>query len=284
MNPYKVGFVGAATNDATTWLAEQIGDAKKIVVPFAGSGKDIASMAGEGRTIESYDTQFYSRAIIEGVFAATEADSAVDKIRYRKGYMYETRALKNIDERSAGFIDWVAAHGTLFDKACLVSAAIRSTLLGRGNQWYSNIETFWRRFEKARVYNAQWINQPGEFVHHEASVFDEMPKGKYDLMQVDPPKVVAGSDVYSANFQALNKMLDGAVEPLPKWNWRDVQARFRELVTEVDVERIIFFYVSGVRPSYEEVKEQLLKYYDLEIEQPFSHRGRIDYALILRRK
>lgn len=284
MNPYKVGFVGASTTEASNWVGKQVGDAKKILVPFAGSGKDIASMAGEGRTIESYDTQFYSRAIVEGVFSADTPESNVDKIHYRKGYMYESRAIKNIDERSAGFIDWVAKYGTLFDKACVTSAAIRSTLLGRGNQWYSNVETFWRRFEKARVYNAQWVNQPGEFIHHEASVFDALPQGEYDLMQVDPPKVVAGSDVYSANFQALNKMFDGAIDPLPKWNWRDASSYFREMVTDIKAERVVFLYVSGVKPSYEEVKDILRVEYVEEDEQSFPHRGRIDYGLVLRRK
>lgn len=282
MNPYKVGFVGATTNEASTWVARQVGESKKILVPFAGSGKDIASMARPGTTIESYDTQFYSRAIVEGVFSATTADTNVDKLRYRKGYMYETRALKNIDERSAGFIDWVAEYGTLFDKACMVSAAIRSTLLGRGNQWYANVEQFWSRFARARTYNKDWLQLPGTFVHHEQSVFDELPTGSYDLMQVDPPKIVVGSDVYSANFQALNKMFNGAVDPLPKWNWKDVMSRFRALA-DLDVQRVVFLYVSGVKPPYEDVKAMLLEKFELEIEQAFPHRGRVDYGLVLRR-
>ena len=285
MNPYRTGFVGATTNDATQWVAEQVGNAKRICVPFTGTGKDIASMAGPGRVIESWDTLFYSRAIIEGVFSerAPVAMSNVDQVRYTKGWMYETRAMKNIDERSAGFIDWVAANGTLFDKACMTSATIRSTLLGRGNQWYANIEQFWNRFCKAREYNVQWLDRPGTFTHHEGSFFDSIPTRRYDLIQVDPPKVVVGTDVYSANFQALNKMFGGAVDPLPKWSWRDVMARFRQIV-EIDAERMIFLYVSGVRPDYSDVRKMLLEHFDEEASKAFSHKGRTDYGLVLRRK
>jgi hypothetical protein len=279
---YRAGFIGASTAQATAWVASQVGDAKKICVPYAGSGRDISSMSGEGRTIESWDTQYYSRAIVEGVFAAERLETSVDKIRYRKGYMFETRAIKNIDERSAGFIDWVAKNGTALDKASLGSAIIRSTLMGRMTQWYANVEKLYARFLRAREYNADWVNRPGTFIHHEASFHEEPAKGSYDLMQVDPPKVVIGSDVYSHNFSSLNNALGGSVE-LPKWKAPDVLPRFRDLL-KVDTEQILFLYTSGVKPSVEQVRNLLEQFGTIETEEVFSHRGRSDYGFIVRRK
>jgi hypothetical protein len=199
--------------------------------------------------------------------------------------MYESRAMKNIDERCAGFIDWVAEEGTLFDHAALCSAVVRCTLMGRMTQWYANIEQLWSRFQKAREYNLTWINRPGTFIHHEGSVFDAIggPQiSSYDLMQVDPPKVVVGKDVYSANFDILNKALHGAVNPLPSWSTSDSMSRFRELM-KVKADRVLFMYTSGVKPTNDEVKRMLLEFGELEAEQAFPHRGRTDYAMIIRR-
>lgn len=282
MDYYKTGFIGASTPDATAWVAEQVKDAKKICVPYAGSGRDISSMVGEGRTIESWDTQYYSSAIVNGVFAAKEAETAVDGIHYRKGYMYETRALKNIDERSAGFIDWVSKYGTELDKASLGSAVIRSTLMGRMTQWYANIEKLYARFLKARDYNTLWVNRPGEFIHHEASFHDNVPKGSFDMMQVDPPKVVVGADVYSNNFASLNTALGGSLE-LPKWKSADVLGRFSDFL-DVDVERIVFLYTSGVKPTVDQVKTLLGNFGEIEETKDFVHRGRTDYGIVVRRK
>lgn len=281
MNYYKAGFIGATLPNATAWVGTQALEAKKICVPYAGSCRDISSMIGPGKTIESWDTQYYSKAIVDGVFGAKSFESAVDKVRYRKGYMYETRAIKNIDERCAGFIDWVAKNGTDLDKASLASAVIRSTLIGRMTQWYANIEKFWMRFLKARDYNAQWVNQPGTFIHHEASFHDTPPTGSYDLMQVDPPKVVVGSDVYSVNFSSLNKALGGSVE-LPRWKAADALPRFQDLL-KVDVDKIVFLYTSKVKPTNEQVRSLLETFGTIVEEQDFPHRGRTDYGIVVKR-
>jgi hypothetical protein len=285
---YRTGFIGATTEAATAWVGSQVEDAKRIIVPFAGSGRDIQSMAGPERTIVSWDTQHYSAAIVNGVFAAKSVETNVDKIRYRKGWTYENRPIKNIDERCAGFIDWVADEGTLFDHACMASAIVRSTLMGRMTQWYANVETLYKRFLKAREYNSTFIGQPGEFVHYEGSVYDDFESDaiktdKYDLMQVDPPKIVVGGDVYSANFDFLNKALHGTVEELPKWNWRDSLELFRKLIIGVHAERVVFLYVSGVRPAHEDVRAMLEQYGTIEEEKAFDHRGRTDYGIVLRR-
>jgi hypothetical protein len=280
---YRTGFIGATTEAASAWVGERAGDTKDVLVPFAGSCRDIQSMAKDGRHIVSYDTQAYSRFIVDGVFAAASVASNVDKLHYRKGWVYETRPIKNIDERCAGFIDWVADEGTDFDKACLASAIVRCTLMGRMTQWYANAEQLWSRFEKARGYNTPFVGQPGSFTHHEASFYDDIPKDHFDLVQVDPPKIVIGGDVYSSNFDFLNKALHGKVADLPKWNWRESKGLFEQLAREVDWDRMIFLYVSGVKPSYDEVKTMLKRYGEIEEEQSFDHRGRTDYGILLRR-
>jgi len=279
---FRSGFSGASLPAVTQWCAERVEDAKTILVPFAGSGRDIAAMAGKDRTIVSFDTQFYSRAIVEGIFAAETAETNVDKIHYTKGYFYEN-PMKNMDERCAGFIDWVGAHGTLYDKACMGSAVVRSTLMGRMTQWYANVEQLYLRFLRNRDSNVKYLNLPGKFVHHEGSFFDiQPPFGPFDLMQVDPPKVIVGSDIYSANYNGMNRALGGEND-LPKWGWREVLPRFRNLM-EVDVQRTLFFYVSGVRPDYPEVFKLLEQYGEIKEEDTFTHQGRTDYAVHLRRK
>jgi hypothetical protein len=294
MDVYRAGFIGATTPEASEWVGSLVGDAKLICVPFAGTGRDIASMAGEGRTIESWDTQHYSRCIIEGVFAAKKVETNVDKIRYRKGWMEETRAIKYIDERSAGFIDWVAQEGTLYDKACLGSAIVRCSLMGRMTQWHANVEQLYARYQRQFDYNKDYVGLPGTFIHHEESFFgrhkheieltaNATDAYAYDLMQIDPPKVVMGSDVYSANFSNLHLALsqtetDGWNGALPKWNWREVLGYFKQ-VMDIPVRGTIFLYVSKVRPDYEEVKRLLLQYGTIEEEREFSHGGRTDYGL-----
>lgn len=283
---YRTGFIGATTEAATVWVGNQVEDANRIIVPFAGSGRDIQSMAGPERTIVSWDTQHYSNAVVKGVFSSREANTNVDQIRYRKGWTYENRPIKNIDERCAGFIDWVADEGTLFDHACMASAIVRSTLMGRMTQWYANVETLYKRFLKAREYNGGFTNQPGTFTHYEGSFYDYDPDGQkleeYDVMQVDPPKIVVGGDVYSANFDFLNKALHGTVQDLPKWNWRESLKLFEDLMA-VKAKKVVFLYVSGVRPSYEDVKAMLERYGEIEDEKAFDHRGRTDYGIVLRR-
>jgi hypothetical protein len=280
---YQAGFVGSLTDEAIEWVQSVTGDAKSICIPFTGVGKALVSFASEDRTIESWDTLHYSRAIVEGVFASKEAKTNVDKIHYRKGWMYETRALKHIDERCAGFIDWVADEGTLFDKAALGSAIVRSTLMGRMGQWRSNMEQFWKRFQRIRAYNAEWISQRGTFAHHEGNVYDDLPNDKsYDLIHIDPPKIVVGTDIYSTQFAALNRALHGKVAELPEWTSRDSLAKFETLLG-VNTKRVLFMYTSDVKPAYEEVRELLLRHGEVEVERKFPHRKRTDFGIVLRK-
>jgi len=284
MVAYTTGFMGTLPTPAAEWIGahSRAKKAKSIFVPFAGSCKAIQMMAGPDVRIETCDTQIYPRAIIEGVFAAQEVETNVDKLRYTKGYMFEKRPVQYMDDLSAGFIDWVGKNGTLFDKACIASAFIRSTFMGRMGQWSTNPEGLWRKFEYARTNNSNWIKQPGTFVHHEGSAFDNLPKGHIDFMQLDPPKVVSGSDVYSDRFIDLNIALGGQITELPKWNWKQSMPAFRQLM-ELDVDYIAFVYVTGVKPTNEAVEEMFLDYGTVEDRLEVPHKGRTDIITLIKK-
>ena len=283
MREFKIGFTGAALTEAIEWIDERT-DAKSICVPFAGSCKVIAALAKPGVTIESWDTQIISRAIVEGVFNVPEIETAIDKPRYKKGHMYETRAIAGIDERCAGFIDYVGAHGTLADKVAIFSSVVRSSNMGRMTEWSksSGMAELWYKFEKNRDYLAQFTNLPGTFIHHEASVFETVPVGPYDLLHVDPPKVVSSSDIYSANYQHLNIALGGKCE-VPKWGWRDTVGYMRNIF-KLDAETITLLYVSDVTPTLDTLKKVLSDYATIQDVLRLLHRARYDYTILARKE
>jgi hypothetical protein len=273
--------------------------AKNICVPFAGIGRAMVAMARPDTVIESWDTMHYSRCIVDGVFTAEEIETNVDGIHYRKGWAFEHRPYKNIDDRCAGFIDWVAQEGTLYDKACLGSAMTRCTLMGRLTHWHANIEQLYKRFQKQFEYNRDWLAQPGTYVHHEGNFFDSNSWGKvgpdpmqpgytvgetplYDLLEIDPPKVVNYSDVYSLHFNNFNKALTQGGATLPKWTRRNSLGYFRKCLA-VLAPKVIFMYVSGVMPRVEDVEKVLRESGEITEKQEFVHSGRTDYGFVLER-
>jgi len=283
---YRAGYVGGAVQETLDWIEEKSTDAKRIIVPFTGIGRHIVAVQRADTEIYSWDTMAYSRYIVDGVFNAEKAESNVTEIRYRKGWMYEHRTYKNIDDRCAGFIDWVAQEGTLFDKAALGSAMTRSTLMGRLTHWKSNVEQLYTRFEKQREYNQDWLNQPGTRLHVEGDFFADLEALQggepCDLAIIDPPKVVNYSDVYSLHFNHFNQCLtNGQASRLPKWNRRNAMTYMRDAVTKIPASTMLFFYVNKVIPTYEDVKRVLGQYVEIEEEQEFYHNGRSDFALLL---
>lgn len=282
---FKIGFMGAAKEDNVLWAAKHTKGAKTICVPFTGSCRTIAAMARHDTTIESWDTQIISRAIIDGVFKAKKSESNLtDKPRYRKGHMYESRAFKGIDDASAGFIDWVGEHGTLYDKVAIFSAAVRSTLMGRMQDWNGDIDELWYKYNRSKKYLEQWLNMPGKFIHHEASFFDPLTTKSYDAILIDPPKVVQTSDIYSRSFNDLNIALGGTIE-IPTWGWRDVIGWLR-MTFNVDAEKILLFYVSDVRPSLPQVKTLLAEFGEIQEHEEVMalNKSRYDYGVLALRE
>jgi hypothetical protein len=264
--------------------------AKNICIPFAGIGRSAVAMARPDTTIESWDTMHYARCIIDGVFNAKEPETNVDGIHYRKGWAYENRPWKNLDDRSAGFIDWVAQEGTLYDKACLGSSLVRCTLMARMMHWHANVEQLYSRFQKQFEHNKDWLNQPGTLVHHEDDFYDHHPHlmspdfpRKWDLLEIDPPKVVNYSDIYSLHFAGFNNCLMQEKVTLPKWSRRNSLGYFRKVLA-VPAPKIIFMYVSKVLPTVDDVKKVLREAGEITEEVEFFHNGRYDYGFVVERE
>ncbi len=286
MKIFKTGFVGASLDEVTTWVGERSEGAKSICVPFAGSGKDIASMVqvNPGVTIRSWDPQFLSHAVIDGIFAGDGSSNVTEKagMRLVKGVMFETRPLKNMPDECAGWFDWVVKYGTLFDKAVLTSVTVRSTMIGRMTHWNPG-DTVWdyvHRFNLARERFKEWVGLNGKFIHTMGSVYDDLPIGmRYDVCQVDPPKVISSRDVYSkGGFAGMNHALGGP--EIPEWHKGDVIDRFRH-VLDIDAERFLFLYVSEVKPDFTEVRRLLQEYGTIKEEREFGHTSKIDIAWLL---
>ena len=55
MKIFKTGFMGASLDDVTVWCYERSEGAKDIFVPYAGSGKDIASARYSSRAVAKSD-------------------------------------------------------------------------------------------------------------------------------------------------------------------------------------------------------------------------------------
>jgi hypothetical protein len=286
MEIFRSGFIGATTDEATLWVAEQCKGAKSICVPFAGSGKDIASMAQaaeEGVQIDSWDVQYLSHAVVNGIFAAKEPEITIEYPMFTKGRMYDTRFIKDMDARCAGFFDYVVKYGSLFEKSALISATIRSTMVGRITHWTGDIHDFWKRYQNTLKRNEQWVHlNKGHFNHTLGSFYDDEKRFteiKYDVVQIDPPKVTTTRDVYSKGpFEKLNYCLDGP-EIMP-WKRLDVIPRLRTTFN-VRAKKIVFLYVTGVRPTPEELERVLPDYGEIVEKKEFHHHSRTDIGYVV---
>jgi hypothetical protein len=280
---FRTGYVGGAVPEAIEWQVSHTEGAKSICVPFAGIGRQVVAVARPDTVVESWDTMHYTYCILKGVFSAKEVETNVDGIHYRKGWMFKNRSYKHIDDRCAGFIDWVAEEGTLYDKAALGSAMTRSTLMGRMMHWHTNIEGLYSRFQRQFEYNRDWLDQPGRFAHHEGDFFERDTDEEYDLLMVDPPKVVNYSDVYSLHFAGFNMGLTGGTAPkLPKWSRRNA-LRFYRRCLDVKAPNVIFMYTSKVIPDITAVERMLSEHGTIKDRAEFYHNGKTDYGFYLER-
>jgi hypothetical protein len=280
MSQFRVGFAGSIVNGVADWAGYHSQGLRSICVPFAGSGKVIAAMSGADKVIESWDTQVATRGIIEGVFGAKALSSAIREPRFVKGHMYATRSIDGIDALSAGFIDYVGKHGTLADKAAIAGAVARCTTMGRMSDWSAaDVSELWRKFQKIRLYLLSYTDLPGQFVHHEANVYELPPSGVYDAIQIDPPKVVSTTDIYSAHYQDLNIALGGAC-PIPEWKRPDVLTRLNQVMA-IPAKKILFMYTSDVFPTIAQVRWLLNQHGEIVREDRFKHRSRYDYCLLV---
>lgn len=281
---FKAGFIGSATDEAALWVAKHCEGVGSICVPFTGSSKILASMAQaakEGVEIDSWDVAMPSHAIVNGIFAKSEPEITFTEPKFLKGRMYETRYIRNIDAKCAGLFDYIAEHGSLYEKSAIMSATLRSTLMGRGTDWTTDFPNYWKKYSRLLERNAEWVNlNKGKFKHTLGNFYESVPTKHYDVVQVDPPKVVSNRDVYSKGpFERLNYCMHGPVE-IPKWTRHDAMGRMR-ITFDIKASKLIFLYVTGVRPTPEEVERVLPSYGEVVEVKEFHHRNRSDIGYVV---
>lgn len=284
---FTAGFVGASTNAATAWVAERSKGARAICVPFAGSGKDIAAMAlaNPGSRIDSWDVQRLSRYVVDGVFAGPgEPPRLVTRPILAAGTLAQpTRGNPPWPDEALRLWHGIHRRGTEFELAALVRATVRCTFQGKLTAWKrgAGAADLWEQYERACRQFEPWAGLPATFSHTEGSFFERRDgrQGPWDVVQVDPPKVTAKTDVYShSGFAVLNAALGGGV--VTEWREEDVLDRLDE-VFELPARRIVFLYAEGLRPGLPQV-EELLQAHGRVVERcDFPHRGRTDVGFVV---
>ena len=284
MNYWKMGFTGASVDALTTWARKQLGGEDiYICIPFAGSGKEVHAFAEPGRFIWSWDQQYLSKLAIDGVFSADEPDIKIEEYHLRKGYAFHNR-LKDMPDDVAGLIDYIASEGTEYERAALSTAIVRGTFMGRLSMWGRGITaqrlltTYKNRLRK----NQKYIDLPGVRYHTWGSVLEAKHEVEYDVLYIDPPKVVGSTDIYFKGFVLLNEILYQNPLPFPftRWDKRTFVDQIRQ-VLEIPSKKIIFDYLTGAEPSLEVMLKILSEYGEIVETKRFDHGKRTDTSTLI---
>lgn len=285
---FRAGFMGASVVDSSRWFGEWAERLKiqSICMPFMGAGRHISACCRERVHMDLWDTQKFGLAVIDGIFNADKIETALDeKPRFKKGYTFNERWLPDMDDLSAGFIDWVGENGTLADRAALYPAISSNTYRGRLDQWTGNIDKLWAKYQKNLQSYEPWLRMPGIWNMYEGNFYDyEDVWGvrPYDLLLIDPPKIVGNTDIYSARYGPLNRSIGGTVE-MDKWSWRDYVGRMRRMFDGVEWKYLFFLYTSDVRPDWQTIRRLIEEYGEILAEENWVHRARFDHTVIVRR-
>jgi hypothetical protein len=277
--PFSIGFMGTTSNEVLFEAAEfVIGD---VFMPFTGSGKDVSWLSQEGRTIYSFDTQYLSKLMVDGVFNEVIDEDEVKMVGYKphEGYAFNNPPFKRMEPGVLREIDGLASTGDEYLRAALCRALIQGTIGGRLTHWELSLDKLQAKVRNSLVNNLTFTNLPGKRVHTFGNVFEnEWPQA--DTMWIDPPKVVTSTDVYSKGFLGLNSVLAQEQQVLPVWRWGDVLSRLRKL-WEHPCKRIIQFYCSDVRPTDDAVKAELEKCGTIKERIRIRHGSRADYIYVV---
>jgi hypothetical protein len=289
---FTLGFMGTSTNEVLEAGAEFIPEGTKhLFMPMTGSGKDVAYLSQRfpEMTIHSYDTQYLSWLMVQGVFNGT-GDSVIEGVELREvnytGWATLNDPFKRMTPFSKSLIDYIATDGTDFDRAVLCKSIIQATIAGRLTHWEREDDKFLESIGRNIVFMRQFVDLPGKRKHIHESVFDclEIEGAAMTpdtVMWVDPPKVVDVSDVYSKLFWKLNSMLEQQTVELPRWKHGDVIPLHKKL-WELPVKRIIQFYCSDVRPTDEQMVDALYKYGTPATERVrLRHTSKADYIHVI---
>jgi hypothetical protein len=268
---FRVGFKGNTLDEIVPWAVAQVGDTDRVVVAMAGSGKDIANLAREGRTIRSWDPQEISRCVVQGVFAAPKELPDPLSPAFVKGYAttYRTpkgaQLISGMPTDAARLMDYIAQVGSDYDRACLSWAITRATFQGRLKVWSqtATVDTLYSGYLRAHAKLAPWRGLPGTFVHTKGSVFEDLWLAddlRGAVLFIDTPKVIndkaskVKKDIYSTGFVGLNSILAQADQLLPTWTV-DTFRRDMPLLWQGEWTRMLMFHATGCLPSVDETRE-----------------------------
>lgn len=245
------------------WVAEQVGDAPRVTVAMAGSGKDIAYLARPGRTIRSFDPQELSRCVVEGVFRAPAALQRPLTHGELVGYASTEGGISNMPVEACRLADYIAIAGDDYDRVCLAQALIRSTFQGRLMVWArdATAESMYAVYTKTHARLEPWRARPGTFLHTKGSVFDHIAEiPDLGVLFIDTPKVIDNNkktDIYSKGWNGVNSILAQERQVLPRWT-EETFRRDMPKLWNADYARMVFFHVTGAVPSPREVLEAML--------------------------
>jgi hypothetical protein len=288
MKPFTIGFMGTTQNDVLLAAAEHaIGS---VFMPFTGSGKDVSWLTPQGHVVISYDTQYLSQCVVDGIFNAREGGSLLlatgEAVPNAEGFATEhydedKPLFKRMTRDDCMLVDGIAVNGNLYDKACLANVIIQSTIGGRLTHWERTPEKVEEAFFRSVERQREFFDLEGIRDHTWADAYDHLDRYEFcDTVWIDPPKVVTSTDVYSKMFWRVNGILQQEMVTLPTWKWTDMIPNLRRL-WELPCKRLIQFYCSDVRPTDDQVRTQLEKYGTIVERLRFRHGNRADYVYIV---
>ncbi len=231
---FTVGTGGVSTHlDIAKWYGIHAARDKmqKVCMPFVGMGRIMSGVCRDDTIIDVCDFQRISTGIIEGVFNAEEWKSNVgpNLPRLRKGKAFELgdKFVEGVSRDCAGFIDWIAEHGTLLDIMSIGMAIPGQTERGRMGLWVGNFGDLYDRFRQIREQAREFIPRPGWWFYWEDDFFKLMEdktwpyRAIYDLLVLDLPYLSGNTDMYSTgSWQRLNSILGGDVTIEP-WTYKN---------------------------------------------------------------
>lgn len=284
---FRVGFSGATTDEALDWslelLAARTPAVDTVVLPFTGSGKDVAAFAQAGYETWSWDTQIMSDVLV-GVMRAPWAVH-LDTPYGIPGYAKENFPISEIDEGSAQLLNYIAARGNVHERAALVKVLFRSTAMGRLTQWGGNVDGYrdvWNTFLRARDSLEPWANISPRIHHTLGSCLEAPFPAECDVIYIDPPKVLERTDLYSGKgYTGLNSILAQQQFSLPQWRGDTYLARIQQILSQTNWRLAVLFHASGLVPTL----NGMLAGMPVEPSsiKEFSHESRIDYAIVMER-
>lgn len=286
---FTAGSIAKAYIEISGWYgeeAERIG-AKSAIMPCMGMGRILSGISRPDTRCIGIDFQRVSGAVINGIFRASTYDTNVDELRYRKGsFVAGESGIRDLDMRSAGFIDWILEHGTTLDVAVIGMIIPGHTYHGWLDKWTGDINRLWDKFIRVREECKQFIPRPGKWEFHEDDFFKVSTRftETYDVLVLDLPRLGSGGrESYSTAWSRLNKALGGnaTIEP---WTAKNYMSNM-QLLLSVKSKYILMTWTDGraPNPSVQQMRSFLGEHAELESETHWYTYGKDIYGWLFKR-